>query len=398
MLLLRSPTWVVLVVMAFILTLGNPYLSSSTVSAAPLTDAYILVNNVMSEVYPYSRMLARFLERTMHGVRFAIDRINADPTILPNTTLHLKAYDNKDVGSRALRGINEAYDEHGNALVLVIIGASDFLLGAASMLCGALDVPVTITLKQAPEYGDRLLYPTNFRLLENGEGYGKAYGDLMDKYSWNRIAYFYERGMDLLEDMQGTSFFNRDISLFAVSANPTPSELTNALNSIREGEFRVVYINMNLGPYITLLAILQSLGLFGHFQLVTDPILSSLGIETLLRENSIPLSLLSGSIGMRMKEEFTTPQYLQFANEYLSYYLSSFTPDTPLYNLSGDITDFNNVPPRWYEALHYDTTYVMARALHTAFEDGIDGENINATTLLPYIYNHPTNGTLYNTV
>lgn len=134
--------------------------------AAPLSDAYILYNIPLTETLPsYSFQLVSYFNRQATSIRFAIDSINADPLLLPNTTLHLISLDSKASVVESLSGISKLYDLYGNSIVLSFMGAHVDLTGPSASLTGAYDIPTTISFEQSIEYSDRKFYPTCFRLV-----------------------------------------------------------------------------------------------------------------------------------------------------------------------------------------------------------------------------------------
>lgn len=369
--------------------------SSSLVSGAPLTDAYIHVNVARGPARGLNLDWAFHVERFNMAALYAVQKINADPNLLPNTTLHFEYFDNAEDINLAMKGLVDSHNQHGNSIILVTVGVADSILGPLSNLAAALGLPATTLTGQDTVYSDRVLYPNNFRLTANGARYGHAFGEMFDHFGWHRIAYLHERGQAELQDMEDTPFFERDVQVFTVSLTPDANELVAAVSRIVAAEYTVVFVSVEVPTYIQLLAVLEQMGVRTRLQLVTDSILSSIGVELLVEAYGVPKVYMAGTVGVRMREEFGSPQYLAFAQQYMGWYaMDTFAADRKL--ITGTLDDFSRVPVRVFEANNYDSVYLMARALHGAFEDGVDGADINATVLLERVYNTEKVGVISN--
>lgn len=364
---------------------------SAIVSAAPLTDAYILYNHVLSPAPPeYPADVAAFINRQTSSVRMAIAGINANPNILPNTTLHLIEKDNINDVTITLKHIVDAYNAYGNALVGTFVGAGNLVSEAAMSLCGTFKVPVSATMEATSAYSNRNKYPTAFRIASDSSKYGEAYGTLFNEYGWYRVAYVYERTQPLLTDMAGTSFMDRTVDVFSVPKNPSIQDIIPVIHEIEALDYRVVFLDIDISACIPLLAYMETAGLRTKFQLVMAPNLAVLGYEELFPLYGLSADLMSGAVAFRMYEDFDDPYYLAWAYQYIGFYLTYPDPRPPY--MSATMTDFQVIPPRRYESIHYDSTYLIAQAVHMAHESGVDAADINSTSILPFIYSSTFSG------
>jgi len=376
---------------SLILLLTAPF---SIVCAAPLSDAYIHVNAANTAARGLNEDWAFHVERFGMAVRYAIDSINADPDILPNTTLHFDPFDNLEDVNLAMSGLVDSYNEHGNAIVLAMVGVADYILGPVSNLAAGLGLPAMVLTGQDTIYSDRSIYPNNFRLTADGAKYGNAFGEMFDHFGWHRVAYLHERGQAELQDMEDTPFFDRDVQVFTVSFSPDVAELVATISKVVAAEFTVMFVSVEVPTYIQLLVVLEQMGVRTQLQVVTDSILSSLGVEVLAETYGVPRDYMAGTVGVRMREEFTSLEYLTFAQQYMTWYVSNPYPDRKL--ITGTLDDFSRLPVRIFEANSFDAVYMIARAVHEAFEEGVDGADINGTVILERIYNRESQGVFMN--
>lgn len=215
---------------------------------------------------------------------------------------------------------------------------------------------------------------------------------------WERIAFVSQKGTSLADEWESTKVFDRDVSFFRIGLDPSQQELLNIVLSILQKEIRVIFLNVGIGEAATITLTLQSLGVLNSIQIVADPNLATLGVVQAFADYGLSRELFSGAIGLRYFEDFTEPAMQSWAAQYVGYYLTNpgnvpFVPP-----LVGNISDFANNPPRRYEALHYDSVYLIARAMQSAYDSGIDGNDINATSLLPFIHNGNFSGAVFQDV
>jgi ABC-type branched-subunit amino acid transport system substrate-binding protein len=186
----------------------------------------------------------------------ALNAINADPNILPNTELVFEYIDSKrEAGSSVQGALTHVSESFGGTGADVVVGpASSGPSMAAQRLLGANGIPQMSYSASSPDLSDAAEYPTFFRTVASDAFQGKALASFLnddlgytnvcvvtsvDSYSAKGAAAFIDAANDL-----GMSV----VKTVEVSEDGTTEGAEDAIRLIADSQCRVVFMMTQAAP------------------------------------------------------------------------------------------------------------------------------------------------------
>lgn len=307
------------------------------------------------------------------AARMAVKEINADSSILPDTTLTLLV---KDTETNPATGAQVASEVIADGAVGIVGAASSSVSIAIAGGPAKTDkVPQISYSSTNPDLSDKDEYPYFLRVAPPDSVQGVAIANIVDEFGWDSVATLSTSddyglgGITVFEDEA------EDIGIDVVSKQrfaQGASDIQTQLQAIADSGAKVIILNVIVGDAITVFSQAGDVGLTaeeGYVWVGTDGPTQGAVFEnsTEVQEN------MQGMIGTRPNTGSG-----DVYDDFLDIWEDCFDESDTVYAGCGDRT------PNTYATFAYDAVYVFARALHDMVEDGEDYEDGDA--LLAKLY------------
>jgi len=288
----------------------------------------------------------------------AIDQINADPTLLPHTTLTYSIYDDQYVDGRGFFG---ALDLLQNKGVSMILGTS--YSGSsrnAELVAQQYSAPLLSWGASSPTFSNKQQSPYFMRTCQSDAAQGVALAWLSRYYfNWKQVALLHTN--DLYGSSGAETFIaaarEYNMTLLAsqgFTAGGIPRDTVASLERIRASGARIIIYFGSDADFVNVLATGQPLGMFNNetFWFMSDGLPSGSVIS------AEQLALIEGAIAVTPDGGSGTPAYEAWAQALVAAETTSPNPDPMLrYNAGLDNLYF-------YCAFAHDAAWFAATALH----------------------------------